>query len=60
MKLKIILTGTNHSRDESEEDVKLEYAGDDDWSFTIRKEEITISDLQGVMDFLRNQFNKVH
>ena len=58
--MQIILTGTNHSRDESEEDVKLEYVGDDDWTFTIRKEEVTISDLQVVMDFLRNQFNKVH
>jgi hypothetical protein len=54
--MKVILTGTNHSKDEEEIDVVVEYAGiahDDDWTFIVGDIEFTISNLTTTMEFLK-------
>jgi hypothetical protein len=54
--MKVMLTGTNHSKDEEEIDVVVEYAGiahDDDWTFIVGDIEFTISNLTTTMEFLK-------
>ena len=61
--MKIILTGTNHSKEEEEVEVTLEYAGitktEDTWTFKLPMIEFTVSDLTTAMDFLRNEYSKL-
>lgn len=58
--MKIVLAGTDHTKEDAEVEVAIEkpLADGDDWTFTIDEglnchRSFTISDLTTVMDFLR-------
>ena len=56
-KMKIVFTGTNHTKDEEEVEVILEYVGEDVWTFTLPQLEFTISDLCTAIQFLKENFD---
>ena len=53
--MKVVLEGTNHSKNEEETEVSIEYIIEDDWTFWFNKTCITISNLTEAMDFLRKE-----
>ena len=56
--MKVVLTGTNHSNEDKDIEVRVEFVGDkkeDCWTFEFDKTRITISDLTEVMEFLQSR-----
>ena len=55
--MNIVFTGTNHTKDETEVEVILEYEGEDNWTFTLPQIQFTISDLCTAIQFLKENFD---
>lgn len=56
--MKVIFVGTLHTKENEGVEVQLEYVGEDNWTFTTETESFTITDLEKVIPFLKEMFDR--